>query len=395
MAQEKSKVKIAYYASSVLTIHDYRFLKKLSETKDDVCLITFCKKLSDIPKSIRDLDNLEVYFGDILYYRNGNRECNKLANLVTIIKRVSFLRKVLNGIKPDLVHSGFIQASSFEVALSGYRPFLAMAFGTDILINPYTSWMRRLITRFTLRRAAMVYSSAEAIRKKVLEISGIDRKKTVVFPQIGIDLGLFKLDRENGKCLRRKFGISEDEIVLIMSRNLKPIYGIDYFTKAVSIVVKKKSNIRVFIAGDGPERENYEKLVKELGLDKRVIFLGHVDNEKLPGYYNASDIYVSSSLSDGSSLSLMEAFACGLPVVVSDLPANREWVEDEVNGYVVPKKNPELLAGKILELADSEGDRKRIGKLNRKIAEERADWNINFKKLQEVYHKSITDKSPL
>jgi glycosyltransferase involved in cell wall biosynthesis len=102
-------------------------------------------------------------------------------------------------------------------------------------------------------------------------------------------------------------------------------------------------------------------------------------------YLNAADIYISTSLSDGTSCSLLEAMACRLPVVVTDLPAIREWVKDDVNGYLVPSENSAALAERIVTLLGNEPLRDQMGTRNLVIAQERADWERNFSILEEIY----------
>ena len=122
-------------------------------------------------------------------------------------------------------------------------------------------------------------------------------------------------------------------------------------------------------------------------MEKHVKFTGYVPNEIMPQYLNASDIYISPSLSDGTSICLLEAMACRLPVVVTDVDANLEWVKNGYNGLVCLKRNPEELAEKILFLIKNEKSRKKMGEINYNIAKEKADWKKNFSKLEEIYLK--------
>jgi glycosyltransferase involved in cell wall biosynthesis len=102
-----------------------------------------------------------------------------------------------------------------------------------------------------------------------------------------------------------------------------------------------------------------------------------------------ADLYVSPSHVDGSSVSLLEALACGLPCLVSDIPGNREWIEEDVNGWSFRDGDAEDLAGKISLAIKSRKFLPRIGELARKTAEEKADWKKNFGKLLEAYDKTV------
>jgi glycosyltransferase involved in cell wall biosynthesis len=101
-----------------------------------------------------------------------------------------------------------------------------------------------------------------------------------------------------------------------------------------------------------------------------------------------ADLYISASHVDGSSVSLMEALACGLPCIVSDIPANREWVTNGVNGWIFPDGDVDALAGIISKAAEQHESLARFGRNARTTAEEKADWKRNFKKLLEAYEQT-------
>jgi glycosyltransferase involved in cell wall biosynthesis len=98
-----------------------------------------------------------------------------------------------------------------------------------------------------------------------------------------------------------------------------------------------------------------------------------------------ADLYISPSHVDGSSVSLMEALASGLPCLVSDIPGNKEWIEDGVNGWLFRDGDVDDLTAKILNAIKNRKSFQEIGKVARNTAEERADWKKNFGKLLEVY----------
>ena len=118
-----------------------------------------------------------------------------------------------------------------------------------------------------------------------------------------------------------------------------------------------------------------------------VQFVGRVPHEGMPDLLSQADIYVSTSLYDGTSVSLLEAMASGAFPVVTDIPSNREWIADGDNGFLVPKENENLLAKKIVEAIR---DHRLLGEAhekNRKLVEQRAYWRENIKKIAELYQK--------
>ena len=119
------------------------------------------------------------------------------------------------------------------------------------------------------------------------------------------------------------------------------------------------------------------------------MFPGFINNNDLPRFYRMADLYISASHVDGSSVSLMEALACGLPCVASDIPANLEWVTDGLNGWIFPDGDVDALAKIILNAEENRNQLNEISLNARHTAKEKADWNKNFSKLLEAYERTI------
>ena len=111
-----------------------------------------------------------------------------------------------------------------------------------------------------------------------------------------------------------------------------------------------------------------ENKIEELGLKDHVYFAGKVNDEKMAECLNAADIYITTSQSDGTSASMLEAMACGLPVIVSNAPAYYEWVEDGVNGFIVPRGDSEALTKHLCVLLSNQKLCSKMGQRNLQIA---------------------------
>jgi glycosyltransferase involved in cell wall biosynthesis len=124
---------------------------------------------------------------------------------------------------------------------------------------------------------------------------------------------------------------------------------------------------------------------------EQVTFAGQVSQRDLPRYYHMADLYVSPSHIDGSSVSLMEALACGLPCLVSDIPANREWIRDGENGWLFPDGDTGALAARIINIFENRQQLSRVRQAARATAEEKADWKRNFGVLLKAYEQVAKD----
>jgi len=306
------------------------------------------------------------------------------------VRIAQHLRQLLRRLKVDLLHSTWVPDHGFFGALSGFHPTLSMPWGSDLLLKPKESAVARWKAWFTLRQADGITCDCEYIKDRAVEISNCSPDKIVVFPW-GIDLNVFR-QQPDTSSVRHRLDWETNEI-LLMTRNFKSVYGIEYFIDALATVLRERPLARAILVGSGPLEEQLRERVTGHGLDGAVYFAGSVDERGMANYLNAADIYVTTSISDGTSCSMLEAMACGLPVVTSDVPSNLEWVKDGVNGYVVHQRDSVLLANRLVKLLADEELRSTMGAHNVRIARERADWDKNFDVLEDIYHNLVTLKS--
>ena len=135
---------------------------------------------------------------------------------------------------------------------------------------------------------------------------------------------------------------------LIWTGRLVEVKRMDIFLQAVKNVVDKIPDVRAVIVGDGKLNEELRRMVCDLGIDRNVSFAGYQDD--IENWLRKSKVFVLTSDSEGLSLSMMEAMMCGLPVVASDVGDLGDLVENGVNGYLVPRRSPDLFADRIIEL---------------------------------------------
>jgi glycosyltransferase involved in cell wall biosynthesis len=306
---------------------------------------------------------------------------------------------VIREIKPDLIHAGPIQNCAFLAALSGFRPILAMSWGYDLVMDADKSAWMRWVTSYTLRRSAHFTSDAKVSRDKAVTF-GMNPEKTVIFPW-GVDIEHFAPKKEEmsprrhgdggkkkGKTTNQRSKVkSRESITLFCSRTWETIYGVDVLAKAFVKVAAIDPDVNLILLGSGSQGAHIRQILMKGGVMERVHFGGQVGQRDLPRWYHMADIYVSPSHVDGTSVTLLEALASGLPCLVSDIAGNREWIEEGVNGWLFRDGDVGDLAEKILFAIKNKKSFKKIGEAARKTAEERADWKKNFGKLLETYEK--------
>jgi glycosyltransferase involved in cell wall biosynthesis len=324
------------------------------------------------------LNKLESYWIDLSRFRYLPKPLRWAVFGSEIIR---YIRKV----KPDVILAQGIQAHGLLAVLSGVRPILLMPWGSDWAITAHRNLLMRLVSKYVVNRCDFVQIDCEVGKRTLLEISGgnIRPEHVWVFPQ-GIELDIFQPQREGRDVLRAQLGWA-DKKILIMTRQLKPVYGIDVFLKALAMAVRTDGDIRAVIVGEGPLETDLKQLSSSLGLEGIVKFVGRLDRRVLVSYLNAADIYVSTSHSDGTSLSLLEGMAVGLPVIVTDVPANLEWIKDGYNGFVAKRGNSASVNEALLKIVGSEELCRRFGERSIQIVRERADWDRNFDQFVKMF----------
>ena len=365
------------YFSKNYTPHDHRFLSSLSKTKHEIYYL----KLEANQRQVEDR-SVPENVQQILW--KGGQSQFRWRDL----PRLTFdFRRLTRDIKPDLIHAGPIQTCAFIAALSGFRPILTMCWGYDLAQDAdRNSWMQ-WITRYTLKRSAYFTSDAHFTRDKAVAF-GMDPARTIIFPW-GVDIKHFA--PQNAADANRKSKIRNPKsITLFCNRTWESIYGVDVLAKAFVKVAAGIPNVNLVLLGGGSQGARIRQILMNGGVLDRVHFGGQVTYNDLPRWYQMADIYISPSHVDGSSVSLMEALASGLPCLVSDIPGNKEWISEGENGWLFHDGDADDLAEKISQAIKERRSFKKIGESARRTAEQKADWEKNFGKLLDVYDKVMS-----
>lgn len=293
------------------------------------------------------------------------------------------IKGLLNKIKPDIIHAHVINTYGCIGALSRFHPLVATAWGSDVLVVAKKFLVHRLATQFALSCADAITCDAYHLLEAMVNLGGVKDKIRVI--PFGIDVKKFAPGVNNGK-LDKIFNVADDTLKVVSTRSLDPVYDVESLIRAIPVIIKEIPKTKFIIIGDGKQRPFLEELAKSLNISENIIFLGLVKNEELPKYLSSCDVYVSTSLSDGGlSASTAEAMACGLPAVVTDFGDNGRWVKNNEGGFLVPLKNPGKLAESIIVLLKNNELRKKFGAANRKMIEEKNNYDTEMKKAEALY----------
>jgi glycosyltransferase involved in cell wall biosynthesis len=364
-------MRILYFTRGYTT-HDHRFLTALAASRHHVLFLPLVEdgaafESRPLPAGVERVP----WPGD----RRG------LASPDQLLTLMPEFQAVLDRVRPDLVHAGPVPSCGFMAALAAVKRLFLMSWGSDVLVEAARDPLAGWASRHALARADVFVCDCDAVRAW----SGWPAERVVQFPW-GVDLTAFQ-PGPDAAGLRASLGW-EGCPVVVSCRAWAPDYGVETVVEAFRQAQEQESRLRLLLLGHGPlEPEIRARLA---GLEGVVHAPGLVPEAELPAYFHAADVYLSATPSDGSSISLLQAMACGLPPVVADAPGNREWVQ--ANGLLAPAGDAVAFAAALLRLVGQPLDALRAA--NRAIAEARADWPRNVQKLIHAYDRMEAPLGP-
>jgi glycosyltransferase involved in cell wall biosynthesis len=249
------------------------------------------------------------------------------------------------------------------------------------LWNKYLSWV--------YGKAESVIFPSELARSLLQKLNKKNQPSAVV--SNGINLEEFKQFKQEPFLFsefQEKFKIPKNAVKLLFVGRLYPEKSIDTLIKAIPPIIKKHPNTHLLIVGAGHQKQKLEKLAQNLDVNKYISFLGLVSEEDKILAYNASDIFILPSLAELEGMVVLEAMACGKPIIISDAPMSASRFFVDGNGFLFETQNHRHLAEQVLKLILDADLRKKMGAASFEKAKN-YDINKSVDLLEEVYYKAL------
>ncbi|ODU10927.1 MAG: glycosyl transferase family 1 [Rubrivivax sp. SCN 71-131] len=246
--------------------------------------------------------------------------------------------RAIAALAPDIVHAHYVTSYGFLAAVQPRRPCVLTAWGSDLLVTPRHSALLRALTRWTLRRADLVTGDAE----ELLAISA------AMAPRVPRELLHWGVDLARFVPPPRR--AAPEPFTIVSLRSWSANYRIDTIVRAVAALAATRP-VTLHLLGGGEDEAALRALVAALGLGACTRFHGRVDDATMVDVMQRGHVSVSVPASDATSVSVLESMACGLPVLASDLPANRRWLDADPL-QIVAGGDVAALAAALATLAD-------------------------------------------
>ena len=311
-----------------------------------------------------------------------------------------------------------IQADVYEAhAVSGYgfpkklrqngskRPFIHTIHGVLAdeyqlaKLNGYPSLKTRVTNTFmahlsklekqTAQDASLIVTISKYSLGKIQSFYDIDPGKVRIVPN-GVDLEKFKPG--DAKTARKHFGLGAEPCVLFVG-NLILRKGLPFLIEAAKQVVKEQINTKFLIVGEGPLKSKLNASIKASGLVENFVFLGNLTEKLLAEVYQSVDVFVLPSIQEGQGIVLLEAQACGVPVVAFGTGGVCETIRDGKTGFLVKSGNCEELAAHLLKVLSDKSLREKMGAEGRRFVYENFSWDLCANRMLSVYKEALEMKT--
>jgi glycosyltransferase involved in cell wall biosynthesis len=285
--------------------------------------------------------------------------------------RVPAVRRIVAELAPDILHGHYVTSYGMLAAACERAPLVLTAWGSDLLVSPRESLPVRWLTGWVLRRAALITADSRDVLGEIATYRPRARLEEVFW---GADTARFA---------PRPTGQTHAGFHVASLRAWEPNYRIDRIVAAVA-ELRAGGPVTLHLFGGGSGEAALRAQVERLGLADAVVWHGLVDAQRLPQLLAACDVSVSVPASDATSVSLLESMACGLPVVVSDLAANRQWVSEQ-GGFVVDGADPSAIARALAALRADTARGVAMGAHNRAVVEAQASSAVQMDRMAALY----------
>lgn len=355
-------MKILFNASAG-SVHTIRWANAMAESGHAVWVHTLCEPVIPVHPTVRICHNL-------------------IPSPIGYFLGRGYFNRIVREFQPDLIHS--MHSGNYAIFTRGIRhiPVLLSTWGGDIHVWPYRNVLTRYLTLSNLRKHKAQSATSQNMVNDMVALRGQEYPIDIV--PYGVDLERFRL----------KPPVDHHHLIRIGAvKNLIRDSGLDLLIRAFSDLTNDTDllnySLSLEIVGSGKAEEELKDLVKEIGLENSVTFLGQLPHDDVPAFMSTLDIFCSLSRRESFGVSIAEASAIGLPVVATNIQGILEIIEHDATGYLVPPDDVFAATEAIKTLILDPSLRDRMGSAGRNQIKEKYEWSSCVDRMEALYKKTI------
>ncbi len=304
-----------------------------------------------------------------------------------------WMKRYLAHWKADILHAHRVNSAGWAGVFVGHPRFVVTPWGSDLYIQARKSLVARALAKIVLQRAELVTADSKDLLDLAIKLGAHSDKAHLI--QWGVDLDLFMPG--SAEPLRAALGIPAGPVIL-SPRAAAPLYNLDNIVKAFAVAHKTIPQASLLLRDYNSEagyREKIQTEIDRLGISESVFWLEHMEPwERNVDTYRLASLAISIPSSDGTPISVLEAMACKVPVIASDLPSLREWIRHEENGLLVNHQDVQTLANLIQEILNDPAKQAIFGNQGREMVQQQANHQSEMKKVEYLYQQLIERIDP-
>lgn len=301
---------------------------------------------------------------------------DKTKNKHVYVTRVTLVRRIAKQFRPDVTFAPYLSSNGLTAALAGLSPLVTAAVGSDVMNNAERRGIRLFLRRrsisFVCRRSQLINTVSQELTDELVNL-GVPASKIIQLP-FGADTEAFRPAPGMPREVARQF---------ICTRRHERIYDNETIIRGLARLRSAGLEFRCTFVGDGSLSESLRRHAESLGLGDCVSFVGVRPHGELPELLRHADLYISASLRDGTSVSLLEAMAAGLVPVVSRIAANLPWVRHGENGLLFDCGDADSLARCLEQAMLDTSLRRRALEMNRNRVEREGSMKSHLERMAE------------
>lgn len=325
---------------------------------------------------------LTVALDERLVLHSVPPQSRSLFRVASVLRTRQRIRRILSEAATDVLHAHYLTGYGWLARLSGFHPYVITLWGSDVYLTPRVSRVARIWALVALRGADLVTADSLDLGSSAVRLGA--RRGRIRLIQFGVDTRLFRPGRDDAG-LRSELH-AEDRRVIFVPRSIAPIYRTLTMIRALRSIPEDCLLLLTKHNHDERYLETVRSESARLGLQDRVRFVEGFSHERIPEAYALADVVVSIPETDGTPVSILEAMACGRPVVATDVPSVREWLGDLAPWALVPVGDEASTAAAIRRTLDLHPDtRDDLAVRLRERVVSRGDYEQNMLAVEAAY----------